>query len=136
MTELDINRDTLEFIIDKAHEFHAKEGVSIPEESLSPADDWALQMLADHQDDPTYAEFVSTIEDLGPDQRVALVALMWCGRGDFDAATEWEEAMAEALAGANSRTADYLLASPLLADYLQKGLEQIDTSEDADQTTE
>jgi hypothetical protein len=128
--ELDINEDTLRFIIDKAHEFHAKEAVTIPEEPLSPADDWAQQILADHQDDPTYAEFANVIDDLGPDQRVSLVALMWCGRGDFDVESEWNEAMAAALAAANSRTADYLLASPLVADYLEEGLAQIDAAED------
>ena len=123
---LDINVDTVRFIIDKAHEFQAKEAVSIPEEPLSPAEDWALQILADHVDDPTYLEVGSVIDDLGPDQRVALVALMWCGRGDYDAASEWDEAMAAALAAANNRTAEYLMATPLVADYLEEGLAQIE----------
>ena len=71
---LDINVDTIRFIIDKAREFQAKEAVSIPEEPLSPAEDWALQILADHAEDPAYQEVASVIDDLGPDQRVALEA--------------------------------------------------------------
>ena len=39
--ELELNRETVQFLIDKAHEFHVKEAVTIPEEPLSPSDDWA-----------------------------------------------------------------------------------------------
>jgi len=117
-----IDLDTLQFLIDKAREFHAKEAVSIPEEPTSPTDDWARQVLADHIDDATYAEFVATIDDLEPDQQVDLVALMWLGRGDFDV-EEWSAAQAEARRARTARTADYLIATPLLADYLQEGLD-------------
>jgi hypothetical protein len=118
---LSIDLDTIQFIIDKAREFHVKEGVSIPEEPTSPADDWAQQVLADHVDDATYAELVATIDDLEPDQQVELVALMWLGRGDFEP-DEWKDAIAEAAAARTARTADYLIATPLLPDYLQEGL--------------
>lgn len=120
--ELDLNRDTVEFIIDKAHEFHAKEAVTIPEEPLSPSDDWARQVLADHADDPTFQEVQATVEDLDPYQRVMLVALMWVGRGDYGI-DEWDDALRAASDGANERTADYLLGTPLVADYLSEGLE-------------
>src|SRR5512139_1543629 len=122
MSMLSVDRDTLQFIIDKAREFHAKETVSIPEEPTSPTDDWARQVLADHADDATYGELVATIDDLEPDQQVDLVALMWLGRGDFDI-DEWDSAVAEARRARTARTADYLIATPLLADYLLEGLE-------------
>jgi hypothetical protein len=118
---LDVNPDTVCFLVDKAHEFHAKEGVVIEDEPLSPADDWARQVLADHNDDPTYHELRATINDLEPDQQVQLVALMWLGRGDFDE-TEWDQAIEAAGEAWNTRTAEYLIATPMLADYLQEGL--------------
>jgi hypothetical protein len=127
--ELNINEDLLRAFIDRAREFHAKEAVSIPEVPLSPADDWAIQVLADHQDDPVYQELCSIVEDLDPDQRVSLVALMWCGRGDYDVREEWDEAVAQALAAANSRPAEYLLATPLLADYLEEALAELRSDE-------
>ena len=123
--ELNINEESLRAFIEKAHGFHAKEWVSIPEQPLSPSDDWAMQVLADHVDDPVYQELCSIVDDLDPDQRVTLVALMWCGRGDYDAVGEWDEAVAAALEAANSRTAEYLLATPLVADYLEEGLAQV-----------
>ncbi len=118
---IDINPETVCFLIEKAHEFHAQEQVTIPETSNSPADDWAMQALADHVHDPTYQEMVATIDDLEPDQQVCLVALMWLGRGDFSI-DEWDDALAQAGDAHNARTASYLIATPLLADYLQEGL--------------
>jgi hypothetical protein len=120
---IDVNPDTVCFLIGKAREFHAKEQVSIPEAPTSPADDWALQVLADHLDDFTYQELKTTIDDLDPDQQVCLVALMWLGRGDF-LLDEWPEALETAQDAHNARTAEYLIATPLLADYLEDGLNQ------------
>lgn len=119
---MDLNPDTVRFIIDKAREFHVKEEVTIPEEPLSPSDDWARQILADHADDPSYQEAKSTIDDLEPDQQVTLVALMWLGRGDY-AADEWDNAVENAQDSWNERTAEYLFGTPLVADYLSEGLD-------------
>ena len=66
MPELELNPDTVCFLIDKAREFHAKEEVVIPDTPGSPTEDWALQVLADHADDATYQEFCATVNDLEP----------------------------------------------------------------------
>lgn len=121
---LAINPQTIGYITNMAREFHAKEQVSIPEEPLSATSDWAMQVLADHQDDPTYVELKTTIEDLEPDQQVQLVALMWLGRGTFST-EEWENALQEAGDSWNENTANYLIGTPLLANYLEEGLAQL-----------
>lgn len=118
---LDVNPETICFIITKTKEFHAKEQVGIAEEPYSPTDDWALQVLADHKDDPTYHELRTAINDLEPDQQIVAVALMWLGRGDYDV-NEWETAVQEARESWTSRTAEYVIATPLVADYLEEGL--------------
>lgn len=118
---LEVNPEIVCFIIAKAHEFHAKEQVVIPEQPDSPSDDWALQVLADHEDDATYQELKSTIDDLEPDQQEALVALMWLGRGDYDV-DEWQAALEAARDSHNERTAEYLISTPLVASYLEEGL--------------
>ena len=130
MPELELNRDTIQFIIDKAREIHAKEGVTFPETPLSPTDDWAMQVLADHADDASLQEFGNTIDDLDPDQQVALVALMWLGRGDFD---DWDEALQQAGDSWNKRTSEYLAGSPLVADYLTAGLAYFDPADRSDE---
>jgi hypothetical protein len=126
---LDVSTDIVRFIIEKAREFHGKEGVVIPEVADSPSDDWALQVLANHRGDFTYQELHSTINDLEPDQQVQLVALMWLGRGDF-VEDEWADAVKQAGDAWNARTAEYLIATPMLADYLQEGLAMLGYSTD------
>ncbi len=119
---LSINPDVVCAIIEKCQEFHAKEEVSIPHENeWDGGDDWAMQMLVDHADDSTLAELKYIIQDLDPGHQVELVALIWLGRGDYSTG-EWKEAICEAHSHWNSRTADYVVAMPLVADYLQEGL--------------
>lgn len=118
---MEINPEIVCFLISKAKEFHAKEAVVIPEEPMNSSDDWALQVLADHTEDLDYQEFSSTVDDLEPDQQVEVVALMWLGRGDYDV-EQWEEARATALRRRTKRTAEYLMTTPLVADYLEEGL--------------
>jgi len=61
------------------------------------------------------------------DEQCELVALVWVGRGDHTAA-EWSEALRLARQEHNDRTSEYLLGTPLLADYLGEGLSQFDLS--------
>ena len=123
-TLLSVNPETIGYIALMSREFHTKEQVSIPEQPLSPTSDWAMQVLADHQDDPTYNELKSMIEDLEPDQQVQLVALMWLGRGTFSI-EEWEDALQEAGDSWTKNSADYLIGTPLVANYLEEGLSQL-----------
>ncbi|MEJ2343902.1 MAG: DUF3775 domain-containing protein [Gammaproteobacteria bacterium] len=118
---LELNPELVCQIIGKAREFHAKEEVVITEEPSSPTDDWAIQVLADHADDLTFSEVKDTIDDLEPDQQITLVSLMWIGRGDFEP-DEWEQAQEQARDEWTDRTAEYLLATPLVSDYLEEGL--------------
>jgi hypothetical protein len=118
---IDLNPETVCYIIGKAHQFHAKEQVVLPEGPFGPGDSSALQVLADHRSDATFAELRNAINDLEPDQQVQLVALMWLGRGDFDIG-EWGEALEQAQEAWNTHTAEYLIATPLVSDYLEEGL--------------
>jgi hypothetical protein len=120
---LTVHLETLCFIISKAREFQAKEQVVIPETPSSPSDDWAMQVLADHIDDMSLLELKATVEDLIPEQQAELVALMWLGRGDY-AIEEWDDATTEALEQYRDKesTTEYLLAHPMISDYLEEGI--------------
>ncbi len=119
---INLNPDTVCFLITRARVFHSKENVVIPDPQDSPSEDWALQALADHGDDSVFQEFKATIDDLEPDQQQTVVALMWVGREEFSA-SEWDAALAEARIEWNENTAEYLIAHPQLADYLREGLD-------------
>jgi hypothetical protein len=121
---LSINPDIIYSIIESSRKFHAKEGVVIPETQTADAsdEDWAYQALADHDSDLNYIELKTEIDNLEPDQQAALVALMWLGRGDYDV-TEWKAALRDAYDRRTARTADYLISTPMIADYLEEGLD-------------
>ncbi|HLF23293.1 MAG TPA: DUF3775 domain-containing protein [Burkholderiales bacterium] len=118
---LNVNPQIVCLLIERAREFHTKQSASISEEAIPPTVDVALDVLAPHQEDPTFVEFKAVVDDLEPDQQVALVALMWVGRGDFEP-DEWRAAFKQAGEGWTPHTAEYLLATPLVADYLDEGL--------------
>ena len=128
MAELELNRDTIQFIIDKAHEFHARDDVTFPDEPQAVDEVWVKQVATDFGDDPYYQELKSTIEDLEPDQQVSLVSLMWLGRGDYSL-DEWDEAIEYAEDTWTEHTADYLIGTSLLADYLEEGLDQFEAGD-------
>ncbi|RMD89616.1 MAG: DUF3775 domain-containing protein, partial [Alphaproteobacteria bacterium] len=70
------------------------------------------------------AELREFIRALNEDEKASLVAVMWIGRGSFEP-EELEEAIETAKAEATSPTESYLLGIPLLADYLEEGMEKL-----------
>jgi hypothetical protein len=71
--------------------------------------------------DATRLELMEFIRSMDEDEQINMVALAWVGRGTYDL-TEWREALNEARAQHNKRTAEYLIGLPLLGDYLEEGL--------------
>ena len=53
-----------------------------------------------------------------------LIALMWIGRGDYDA-SQFSEAVAEAKSRNDIKPARYLLNRPMLGEWLEDGLQAI-----------
>lgn len=125
--EVDLNSETVEFLVEKAHEFHTRDDVIFDEEPELASEDWSRRVTEDYGGDPYYQELRNVINDLEPDQQVTLVALMWTGRGDF-AADEWQDALAQAEESWTDHTADYLIGTALLADYLTEGLSQLQSA--------
>lgn len=64
------------------------------------------------------------IADLTEDEQAELTAVMWIGRGTFDA-DDLEEAISTAKAEKTTPTEDYLMGEPHLADYLEAGMEAL-----------
>ena len=72
-------------------------------------------------------ELRAFIDRLTEEEQIALVALMWIGRGSFEA-DELNEALETAAAEATTPTADYLLGSPHMSDHLENGLDALGLS--------
>ena len=118
---LAINPEKVCFIIAKARVFDAKETISDPDSGSNATDDGMTDVLEDNSDDATLQELVAFIRAMDEDEQVNLVALAWLGRGTYGI-EEWPEALREARAQHNRRTAEYLTKLPLLGDYLEEGL--------------
>ena len=81
--------------------------------------------LAEEQtEDLRREELRELIGDLNDDEAAELIALVWLGRGDYDA-SEWQNAVTEARRRGRRRLASYLLGLPMLAEWLEEGLEAI-----------
>ena len=121
---LDINPEIVCHVIEQAREFHADEDLGLKGAPEGPDDESALKVLAELRTNERFALAQAAIDDLEPDQQQTLVALMWVGRGDFDAA-DFDSALQTAQEAWTPRTAEYLLATPLVADYLEEALAQL-----------
>jgi len=127
MAELGISVESVCFIIYKAREFEAQAEVVEEDPGSNAVNEGFRGVLASYSDDATFDELKQFIESLDLDEQCELVALAWVGRGDFGLA-EWEDAEELARDRHNQRTAEYLLGMPLLADYLQSGLDALGIS--------
>ncbi|MDD8023572.1 MAG: DUF3775 domain-containing protein [Paracoccaceae bacterium] len=72
-------------------------------------------------------ELRAFIANLNEDEKASLTAVMWIGRETYDA-SELDEAIETARAEATAPTEDYLLGIPMLADYLEDGLNALGIS--------
>ncbi len=126
---LEIAPEKVGHIIVRAREIDAKVGAWD-----SAGDEADAETILEHRSgDATESELKAFIADLNVDERVSLVALMWIGRGTYEP-EELPQAKATAIAESVNPTEDYLLGEPMLADYLEDGLDKLGISvEDAEE---
>jgi len=121
---LTISPEKVCFIIVKAREFDAKDEQTEPDPGSDPADDKEIAVLEDHADDAVVEELTSFINSLSEDEQIDLVALTWLGRDDYTAA-DWPAVREQAANAHNKRTAEYLLGTPLVSDFIEEGLSML-----------
>jgi len=123
---LTIPLEMLAYIIEKAREFDA-EVPSDAEEGSNAADDDEREILLDTPENPTEQELRDAIDGLGIPERQELLALMWLGRGDYDAES-WSEALQQARQTQSASETTYLLGTPLLGEYIEEGVSALGLS--------
>lgn len=121
---LEIAPEKVAHVIIKAREYDVKVGAWNDTPGEGDAEEDPNAILEDFANDPTRAELSGFIDALNDDEQAHLVALAWIGRGTFEA-DELQEAVDTAVAEKVNSTAAYLLGLPLLADYLEEGLEKL-----------
>lgn len=111
-------------VIVKAREYGAKVGAWNDNTGEGDADEDPAAVLEDFANDPVSGEISGFIDALNDDEQASLVALAWVGRGTFEP-EEFDDAVETARSERANSTAAYLLGMPLLADYLEEGLEKL-----------
>lgn len=132
--DLVLNPDTVRMFVQKARAVNASlydsfedghEGeVEFDAESLT-AGHHHEGLAEEENDDLTEEELRELIDDLNVDEAAELVAIAWIGRGDYEPA-EFSACVDEARSRAVGSTSKYLAGMPLLADYLEAGLDALD----------
>lgn len=130
---IEIAPEKVAHVIVRAREYDSKVATWDDSGASADAENDPAAVLADHAGDPTRRELAAFIDGLNVDEQVHLVALAWVGRGTFGP-DEYEEATETARAERVNATSRYLLGIPLLADYLEEGLDKMGISvEDAEE---
>ena len=118
---LTIPLEKLACIIIKAREYDAEVPPVDEDSGSNPSDDAARDILEGTLQNPTRQELIDALNGLNEQERIELLALAWLGRGDYTKG-EWREALKEARRIHDDKETDYLIGTPLLSDYLEKGL--------------
>ncbi len=129
---LEISPEKVAHVIVKVRELDVKVAAWDEPDSNQFDEEDGESILEDRSSDATRREVKEFIAALNDDEKAHLVALAWLGRGTFSA-DEFDEAVATAFAERTNPTERYLLGIPLLADYLEEGLDKLGYSvEDAE----
>jgi hypothetical protein len=134
MPELTISPEKVCFVVMRARGIEAKEAGPGLGEGSNPSDQGIEDEVADLDvldaslDDLTEEELRDAIASFNEDERLELIALMWLGRDDTATPDDWGEILAEVAASQETPPEDYLLGTPLLAEYLEAGLDKLGIS--------
>ncbi|MFD1696386.1 DUF3775 domain-containing protein [Roseibium aestuarii] len=135
--EFNLSAESVRFLIEKirmansivsdSYEDGHEGDVEFDEENLT--DSHHHEGLAEEEnDDMTEEELRELLQDMNVDETAELYALLWIGRGDFEA-DDLEQVMQDAQERAQSTTktasCEYFLGQPLLADHLEAGLDTL-----------
>ena len=122
---LQIPLEKVRFIAELAREVDAK----VEAWDYAGETDDATKVLADLPGDAASIELATFIDDLNDDEQAELVALVWIGRGTFEA-DELPVAIQTARDEKVNRTSQYLMGIPLLSDYITEGIAKLGLSLD------
>ncbi|MGJ4886851.1 DUF3775 domain-containing protein [Bradyrhizobium sp. HKCCYLR20261] len=122
---LSISPEKVAFVVTKTHQYEME--ASEPELLAGLTDDDSSTGTGGRGTSTDRSELVSFIRGLNVDEQIDLVALTWLGRGD-GSLENWDELRAQAAQAHNNRTANYLIETPMLGDYLEEALSEFGLS--------
>lgn len=121
---MDLAPEKVGFIIQMARQLDSGDalGNERPDAKSLDALDLDMEHIDENSEDQPVDQVSIFIDGLNEDEALDLVALMWVGRGTYRS-EQFAQARQVAAAEATHSASEYLLGTPLLADYLEDGLE-------------
>ena len=124
MPTLAIDPDKVCYLITLARQFQVKVDPVESDPASNMSDDGFREVLEDYADDPVVIEMRQFLVGLNEEEYRNLLALLLVGRSDHDV-DEGDEALGDAETLRRERGPDYLIATPLLSDHLEEGLNEL-----------
>jgi len=124
MAELPFDSHEIEELVLRFNAVMAKEGTDFSDLGGNATDDEVAETLQETEGDLSRDEITQEIESMNDEQKDALVALFWIGRGDAEP-QEWEETKALARQQHDGLVSRYLLGQPEVGEFLTEGLEKM-----------
>jgi len=131
---LTIDPATIRIFAEKARAINAMAGADTYQDGGEKETEFDMDTLSERHghdglqeeesEDLTREELIELIDDLNVDEAAEVVAIAWIGRGDLEVA-DWLANVAEAKSRAVGPTSKYLIGMPMLADYLEEGLQSL-----------
>ncbi len=124
MPALPFDANEIEKLVLRLNAVTAKEATDIPNLGGNATDDPVSATLQDVKGDLSRDEITQAIESMNDEQKGALVALFWIGRGDSEP-EEWEQTKILARQQHDGLVSRYLLGQPDAGEFLTEGLEKM-----------
>lgn len=124
MIALPFDSAEIEQLVLRFNAVMAKEGTDIPDPGGNATDDQVAETLQETRGDLSRDEITQAIESMNDEQKDALVALFWIGRGDAEP-QEWEKTKVLARQRHEGLVSRYLLGQPEVGEFLTEGLEKM-----------
>ena len=135
MAELRISPEKVCFIVMRSRAYEAKEAATGMGEGSNPSDQgledeapYIDTLDEDEAGDATEEELRDAIRSLNEDEKLDLISLMRLGRDGAAGLDDWDEILAEVADEQDTPAEHYLLGTPLLAEYLEEGLDKFGIS--------
>ena len=121
---LDIGVKKIGYIATLLKEYEATVPSSGLHDGGNPVDDEAMVAL-ESGSSRANRELEAYLKNLNDDEKLDLVTLMWMGRDELSE-DSWDELRETAIReGAGKSTADYIMGTPLAAQYLEDALNEL-----------
>lgn len=124
MAALPFDSARIEELVLRFNAVMTKEATDIDDLGGNESDDEVAATMQETPGDLSRDEITQEIYSMNDEQKDALLALFWIGRGDAEP-EEWEQTKALARQEHPGRVSQYLLGQPEVGEFLTEGLEKM-----------